>query len=123
MQKTAGCFVLFLLMRTALAGVPCRQAQEIGSFGISPWGSSTSFADQTAKWLTVDVGLTTLYFKYVNYRSDSATGKLHVISNSSIQISINGVKSGKFSGIWKSSPYSKIPFTFHQAIIRLFGSK
>jgi hypothetical protein len=107
--------VSLLLLRASNASISCKQAQELGAFGTLPWGSFTSFADRAAKWLNVNAGLTTLYFKYDCKNPGGAIGKLHVIGNSTIRISINNVSTEYFSGIWKSNLYSKIPFTLFQA--------
>ena len=108
-------FIIILPVTTSAASKACGHAEEIGSFGIQPWGSSTFFADQTAKWLLVDLGFTNLHFKYVNHRPVDVSGKLHIVGNLSFEIKVNGVSSGWFSGMWNSNPYTKIPFTFSQA--------
>jgi hypothetical protein len=113
-------FLLYFLAQSDICeGVMCQPVQELGTFGIDPWGSTTFFADPAAKWIATSYGsMTTLHLLYRNEFSSAVAGKLHVIGDVQFEISLNGVNLGNFVGTWNTSGYTRIPVNFRQ--VKLF---
>jgi hypothetical protein len=110
----------FLARFRTCEGVMCQPVQELGTFGIAPWGSTSFFADPTAKWIsTSKIGSTTLYLSYRNEYPSAIAGKLHIIGDVQFEVSLNGVNLGRFVGIWNNSAYSRIPVNFRQVNLLL----
>ena len=95
----------------------CSPAQELGVYGILPWGSSSNFADSNAKWIAAPAGSISVYLSYINAYPSAIAGKLHMIGDTKFQISLNGVGLGSFSGSWNSISYTKIPITLRQVAV------
>jgi hypothetical protein len=109
-------FMLPLLLGLTLhaaGNVVCRNAIELGSYGILPWGSPVPFADPTANWLATSLGPVTFYFRYINTGSGFIRSKLHILGFASFQININGYNLGNFTGMWNTNTYTRIPCTFN----------
>ena len=100
----------------------CQPAQELGIFGISPWGAASAFADPTAKWLAVNSDSDQFFFKYRNVRQESVVGKLHILGNVNFIIKVNGIVAGNFTGSLGSNGYSKFPVRFVQVKKSIFSS-
>ena len=94
----------------------CPPAQELGIYGISPWGSTSNFADSNAKWIAAPSGNMTVYLSHINTYPSAIAGKLHMIGDAVFQVSLNGVSLGRFAGSWNSISYSKIPITLRQVV-------
>ncbi len=95
-------------------GVMCKPVQELGNFGIIPWGSASFFADPTAKWIATSFGSTNLYLSYRNDYHSAIAGKLHIIGDVQFEVFLNGVNLGDFGGVWNNSAYTRIPAKFRQ---------
>ncbi len=94
----------------------CPPAQELGNYGMQPWGTSSNFADLNAKWIAAPTGSIIYYLSYTNAYNSVIAGKLHMIGDTTFQVSLNGNSLGSFAGSWDSSAYTKIPITLRQVM-------
>jgi hypothetical protein len=94
----------------------CLPAQELGNYGMAPWGSSSNFNDSNAKWIAAPAGSVTVYLSYINTYPSAIAGKLHVMGKATFQISLNGVNLGSFVGSWNTISYTKIPIAIRQVV-------
>jgi hypothetical protein len=94
----------------------CNPAQELGSYGMAPWGSSSNFVDSNAKWIAAPAGAVTVYLSYINAYPSAIAGKLHMLGETTFQVSLNGASLGNFSGSWNSVSYTKVPITLRQVV-------
>lgn len=92
----------------------CKQAHELGPYGISPWGTDSAFADPTARWLATTNDSVQFSFRFRNVHQGSVAGKLHVLGNAYFIIAVNGKVTGNFTGSWRSNDYTKVPVRFTQ---------
>jgi hypothetical protein len=92
----------------------CKQAQELGPYGSSPWGADSAFADPTAQWLATTNGSVQFAFRFRNIHQEPIAGKLHVLGNADIIITVNGKAHANFTGSWGSNDYMKYPVRFLQ---------
>ena len=114
MPAMQSALVFFVALILVCRGLICPPAVELGPYGILPWGTLTSFADPTAKWLAAPIGSRVFYYSFKNDKFSKIVGKLHIVGNSIFQVTLNGLSLGRIVGTSNSSSYTKIPVSFPQ---------
>jgi hypothetical protein len=109
--------IVFVTQLVVSSARMCPPVQELGNYGMAPWGSSSNFADSNAKWIAAPAGSVTVYLSYINTYPSAIAGKLHMMGNTTFQISLNGVTLGSFVGTWNTISYTKIPITLRQVVV------